>query len=66
MKKIKKFKRCLEAVDWIASNVENEGQFEVLREQLNNNFIYFGEHFLELIKAEDLLEVVTLNRKDQI
>ena len=66
MKKIKKFKSRLEAVDWITSNVENEGQFEVLREQLNYNFIYFGEHFLELIKAEDLLEVVTLNRKDQI
>lgn len=45
MKKVKKFNSCLEAVDWIASNVENEGQFEVLREHLNYNFIILGRTF---------------------
>jgi len=38
----KEFTTRLEAIDWIANEAENEGQFEVLREQLNFNFIYNG------------------------
>lgn len=47
MKKMN-FANRLEAIDWIAQQVEDEGQFEVLREQLNFNFIYTGMFFLEL------------------
>lgn len=42
------FENRLEAIEWIAQHVEDEGQFEVLREQLNFNFIYFGRLFLDL------------------
>ncbi len=56
MKKI--FKSRLEAIDWIAANVEDEGQFEVLREQLNFNFIYTGKYFLDI--DESIQEVVFL------
>ena len=59
----KKFKDRIEAVDWIAGYVENEGQFEVLREQLNFNLIYFGELFLKIDFEEDLPEVISLNNK---
>ena len=62
MKNIKSFTTRLEAIDWIAAFVQNEGQFEVLREQLNFNFIYFSEYFLELSKDEHLNEVVTLDQ----
>lgn len=44
----KHFHNRLEAIDWIASYAENEGQFEVLREQLEFNFIYTRTFFLEL------------------
>ena len=56
----KKFKYRIEAIDWLAGFAENEGQFEVLREQLNYNFIYFGEFFIKFDKMEDLGEVVFL------
>ncbi len=56
MKKV--FKNRLEGIDWIAANVEDEGQFEVLREQLNFNFIYTGKYFLEI--DESIKEVVLL------
>lgn len=42
------FKSRLEAIDWIAQNVEDEKTFESLREQLNYNFIYNGEFFVNL------------------
>lgn len=46
MKKI--FENRIEAVEWIAGYVENEGQFEVLRERLNFNHIYTNTFFLDL------------------
>ncbi len=42
----KYFKNRLETIDWIANNVEDEGQFEVLREQMNYNFIYTKTYFV--------------------
>jgi hypothetical protein len=57
MKKV--FKKRLEAIDWIAANAEDEGQFEVLREQLNFNFIYTGRYFLQI--DESIQEVVLLD-----
>lgn len=56
-----KFKSRLEAIDWIVANVENEGQFEVLREQLNYNHIYTRTYFLEL--EDRPAEIVMINNK---
>jgi len=42
------FQNRLEAIEWIAQRVEDEGQFEVLREQLNYNFIYNRYYYLDL------------------
>ena len=56
-----KFKTRLEAIDWIANFSEDEGTFEVLREQLNFNFIYNAEYFLEL--SDQPYEVVLLDQK---
>ena len=42
------FQNRLEAIEWIAQRVEDEGQFEVLREQLNYNFIYTRQYYLDL------------------
>ncbi len=55
------FANRLEAIDWIAERVEEEGQFEVLREQLNFNFIYTGNFFLDL--DDKTQEVVWLKNK---
>ena len=52
------FKNRLEAIDWIAENTEDEGRFEVLREQLNFNFIYSGEYFIDT--DGPIMEVVLL------
>ncbi len=57
----KKFQNRMASIDWISNYVENEGQFEVMREQLNYNHIYTGEYFL--IKEEELPEVVWLDQK---
>ena len=57
----KYFKNRIEAIDWIANHVEDEGQFEVLREQLNFNFIYTGFYFVNVNETQ--MEVV-LHRKD--
>lgn len=57
MKKIS-FNNRLEAIDWIANKAENEGQFEVMREQLNFNHIYFNLFFLDLEELD--AEVVML------
>ena len=53
-----KFRNRLEAIDWIAKFVEDEGQFEILREQLNFNEIYTGKHFLKIDENELEMEVV--------
>lgn len=42
------FDNRLTAIDWIAARVENEQQFEILREQLNYNYIYTQSYFLDL------------------
>ncbi len=42
------FATRLEAIDWIATYAEDEGQFEALREKLHFNFIYSGKLFLNL------------------
>ncbi len=55
------FPNRLKAIEWIANHTEDEGQFEVLREQLNFNHIYTGEFFLELDKP--IKEVVLLGSK---
>jgi hypothetical protein len=55
------FENRLEAIEWIAAYVEDEGQFEVLREQLNYNFIYTGNYFLDL--DENIAEVVLTTSK---
>lgn len=52
------FKTRLEAIDWIAANTENERQFELLREQLNYNYIYFNVYFID---QADLFNDVTLS-----
>jgi len=61
MKKV--FKNRLEAIDWIAGKAEDEGQFEVLREQLNFNYIYTGRFFINLDKAT--FEVVMLGGNEE-
>ncbi len=58
----KYFQNRLEAIDWIAGYVENEGQFEVLREQLEFNFIYSRLYFLEL--DDQPAEVAWLNEQE--
>ena len=55
----KVFKNRLEAIDWIAANTEDEGQFEVMREQLNFNFIYTGKYFIDT--DGPIMEVVLLD-----
>ncbi len=47
-----KFETRLEAIDWIANYAEDEMEFEELREQLNYNYIYTKELFID-IKASD-------------
>lgn len=47
-----KFKSRLEGIDWIANHTDDEGQFEVLREQLNFNFIYTGKYFVRISKKK--------------
>ena len=54
----KKFNNRLEAIDWIANYADDEGKFEVLREQLNMNYISYGEFFVDL--REKIGEVIML------
>jgi len=56
-----KFNSRLEAINWIAEFVENEGQFEILREQLIFNKIYSNTNYLIIEKME--MEVVMLETK---
>ena len=57
------FKNRLEAIDWIAEKAEDEGQFEVMREKLNFNFIYTGQLFLD--SSINVDEVVFLDDENQ-
>jgi len=58
MKKI--FQNRLKAINWIAEFVESEAQFEVLREQLNFNYIYTSQWFIEIDTEEPMMEIVWL------
>lgn len=57
------FANRLEAIDWIAKHAENEGHFEVMREQLNYNFIYNGRFFVKNINKQ--LEVMLFKHSDK-
>ena len=58
-----KFKSRLQAIDWIANYTEDEGEFEVLREQLNYNFIYTGKFFIKVEKKKrDIISLGSLFR----
>ena len=61
----KKFQNRIEAIDWIANHAENEGQFEVLREQLTFNHIYSGTFYLDLNEKDKLKEVIILNKQNK-
>ena len=54
----KSFESRLEAIDWIASKVDNEAQFEVLREELNYSFIYHGTYVVKLGNLNLEVEIV--------
>jgi hypothetical protein len=54
----KSFESRLEAIEWLASKVENEGQFEVIREQLNYSFIYNGTYIIKLENLELFVELI--------
>ena len=55
------FPTRLAAIDWIASHAKDEAHFEVLREQLNYNYIYFQIYFLDLSDTDE--EIVMLSNK---
>ncbi len=59
----KVFKNRLEAIDWIAKKTEDEGLFEVMREQLNYNYIYTGRYYVDT--AGSTLEVVLLGNDEE-
>ncbi len=54
------FENRIEAIEWIASHVDDEGQFEALREELNYNYIYTGTFYLDLDK--EIGEVILLDQ----
>ena len=54
----KSFESRIEAIEWLADKVENEGQFEVLREQLNYSFIYNGSYIIKLENLELFVELL--------
>ena len=55
------FNSRLEAIEWIATQAEDEAQFEVMREQLNFNYIYHDTFFLDT--TEEVGEVVWLEKR---
>ena len=59
----KYFKNRMEAINWIANHVEDEGQFEVLREELTFNFIYTEKYFVDPEVTQ--MEVMLLNKQDE-
>ncbi len=60
----KEFQNRIGAIDWIAEHAENEGQFEVWREQLTFNHIYSETFYLELNEKEQLKEVIILEKQE--
>ena len=59
----KSYQTRITAINWIAEYAEDEGQFEVLREQLTFNYIYYQSYFLNISKKENLAEVILLRQK---
>ncbi len=57
----KTFENRFAAVNWIADYVENEAQYEVLREQLNFNYIYEKIWFLEIDEEQPMAEIIWLD-----
>ncbi|MFT6321867.1 MAG: hypothetical protein ACJAT4_002797 [Granulosicoccus sp.] len=60
MKKI--FQNRLDSIDWIAKYAKNEGQFEVLREQLNFNYIYNFKYFVVINEDTKTSEVIIIKK----
>lgn len=54
----KSFESRIEAIEWLAEKVENEGQFEVLREELNYSFIYSGTYLVKLNNLDLEVEII--------
>lgn len=59
------FQNRLEGIDWIANYVQDEGQFELLREQLTFNHIYSGEYYLEVEEENELPDVILMKDVNQ-
>ena len=59
MKKV--FQNRLDGINWIAEYARTEGEFEILREQLIFNYIYFESYFLEIDPEEEIPEIVFKN-----
>ena len=59
----KQFPSQLQAIEWIAQFANNECQFEILREQLLFNHIYYNCYFLSINEKELDMEVVWLNHQ---
>lgn len=49
-------------MDWIAGYAKDEAEFEVLREQVNFNFMYTGKFFVKLEEIENTPEIVWLGK----
>jgi len=58
----KTFQKRLEAIDWIAKYSRNEGQFEVMREQLNFNYIYNFKFFVVINEGTNSAEVIIMKK----
>ncbi len=54
----KSFESRIEAIEWLAEKVENEGQFEVLREELIYSFIYSGTYLVKLNNLDLEVEII--------
>ena len=57
------FPTRLAAIDWIANNAKDETQFEVLREQLNYNFIYFQIYFIDMSELNEDIALLDFSPK---
>ncbi len=58
----KTFQKRLDAIDWIANYARNEGQFEVLREQLNFNYIYNFKYYVVINEETNSSEVIIMKK----
>jgi len=60
----KNFNNRLDAIEWIVANAKNEGQFELMRENLTYNFIYHSRFFLNMKDCEGEVEMLK-GRKEE-